>query len=242
MQTATGPEPKARDSIRRGIGSKLKIALLVALLFGAPALVTAALLATDFGSAVADAPQPGGRVQGELVDSSGRPVPGIAVALVSVSSSGARAEQSRTKSATDGAFEMRAEATEGHYEIRTGGGDWQNSARAYSFVDSNGKILPPKPLRIELKPGCRLELRFSRADGRAPGDGEFTLQGEYGDGLFFGLVRPRLRLSGVVKDGRLVLDGLPPMRAEVFVKMSSGETVELTLDLASGTNTKAIKI
>jgi hypothetical protein len=224
------------------VGSKLKIVLLVALLFGAPALVTAALLSTDFGSAVADGAQPGGMVRGVLVDSEGKSVSGAEVALAAVNPAGGRVDGPSVKSAIDGAFELRAEPLQGHYEIRTGSGDWQRAVKPWSFIDSNGKIVESRPARIVLRPGCRLELEFARSDGSAAGDGEYTLQGEFGDGLFFGLVKPQMKTSGAIDGGRLSLSGLPPMRANLFVKMSSGETVELTLDLVPGINKKRIVI
>jgi hypothetical protein len=230
------------DAIDRRMRSKLKIVLLIALLFGAPALVTAALLATDFGSAVTDTSQPGGTLRGTLVDPDGRAVGGLEVALVAVSASGTRNEGERASSASDGAFALHAEPVDGHYEILTGGGEWQKTIKPYSFVDADAKHVEAQPARIVLERGCRLELEFERAGGDAACEGEYTLRGEYGRGLFFGLVKPQMKLGGAIKDGRLSLSGLPPMKADIFVKMASGETVELTLDLKLGMNKKSIRI
>jgi hypothetical protein len=235
-------EEKTVGPSGRGVGTKLKIVLLVALLFGAPALVTAALLATDFGGAVADAAQPGGKVRGLLVDSDGRGVGGVDVELSVVSASGGQTEGPSTMSASDGTFALEAEPVQGHYELRAGGGNWQRVVKAYSFLDANKKPIESDVARIVLRPGCRLELEFARADESAAGDGDYTLQGEFGDGLFFGFLKPQMKTSGDIKGGRLTLAGLPPMKANIFVKMSSGETVELTLDLEPGMNKKRIKI
>jgi hypothetical protein len=224
------------------VGSKLKVALLVLLLFGAPALVTAALLSSDFGSAVADGAQPGGEIDGTAVDPDEHPVAAIDVSITGVKVSGERGEPSLATTDAAGRFALHAPPVQGHYEIRTGGGDWQKSVQAYSLVDTRGQALEKKPLRIVLRHGCRLELEFMRNDGRASGDGDFTLQGEYGDGLFFGLVKPPVKISGAIKAGTLELAGLPPMKANLFVRMASGETIELTLDLAVGVNKKRIRI
>lgn len=222
--------------------SKLKVILLIVLLFGAPALVTTALLTTDFGGAVADGTQPGGVVRGVVVEPEGRGVGGLEVELATVSSAGQRTSGPKGTTAPDGGFELRAPPGEGHYEVRTGGGDWQRAVQPYSFVDSNGKPIETKPERIVLRPGCRLELEFARADGHAAGEGDYTLQGEFGSGLFFGLVKPQMKASGAIKEGQLVLAGLPPMKADIFVRLSTGETVELTLVLVPGMNRKRIQI
>ena len=224
------------------MGSKLKVALLVLLLFGAPALVTAALLSSDFGSAVADGAQPGGEVEGTIVDPEDRQIAALEVSITAVKASGERGEPARATTDSAGRFALHAAPVQGHYEIRTGGGDWQRSVQPYSFVDTHGQALERKALRIVLHRGCRLELEFVRSDGRPSGDGEFTLQGEYGDGLFFGLVKPPVKISGTIQSGTLELAGLPPMKANLFVRMASGETIELTLDLAVGANKRRIRI
>jgi hypothetical protein len=224
------------------VGSKLKVVLLVVLLFGAPALVTAALLTSDFSGAVADGSQPGGVVRGVVVDADGHAIGGLEVELIGASTSGPRSDGPTSTTAADGTFELRAPPLEGHYEIRSGGGDWQRAVQAYSFVDGNGKLVEPQPVRVVVHPGCRLELEFARANGRSAGEGEFTLQGKFGSGLFFGLVKPELKKAGAVRDGRLELSGLPPMKADIFVRMSTGETVELTLALTPGMNKKRIQI
>jgi hypothetical protein len=224
------------------VASKLKIVLLVVLLFGAPALVTTALLTTDFSSAVADGAQPGGILSGIVVDADGRGIGGMEVELASISASGQRTSGPAGTTASDGAFELCAPPAEGHYEIKTGGGDWQRSVQAYSFVDASGQRIEAKPLRIVLRPGCRLELEFVGDHARAVGDGEYTLQGEFGERYFFGLVKPQVKVSGAIKDGRISIAGLPAMKADIFVRMSTGETVELTLELAPGMNRKRIQL
>jgi hypothetical protein len=224
------------------VSSKLKVVLLVVLLFGAPALVTAALLTSDFSGAAADGSQPGGHLRGVVVDESGRAIGGLDVELAGASTSGQRSDGPTATTAADGTFELSAPPLDGHYEIRSGGGDWQRVVQAYSFIDPSGKLVEPHPVRLTVLPGCRLELEFARNDGRPAGDGEFTLQGKFGSGLFFGLVKPELKKAGPVRDGRLELAGLPPMKADIFVRMSSGETVELTLALTPGRNRKRIQI
>jgi hypothetical protein len=51
-----------------------------------------------------------------------------------------------------------------------------------------------------------------------------------------------VKIAGAIQSGTLELSGLPPMKADLFVRMASGETIELTVDLAVGSNKKRIRI
>ena len=88
----------------------------------------------------------------------------------------------------------------------------------FSPVDSNDKPIEAKPVRIALRPGCRLELEFARDGDRAAGDGEYTLQGDFGEGLFFGLVKPQMKASGTIKDGIKIVRQTPLRGLEEHVE------------------------
>ena len=225
------------------MGSKIKILLLVLLLFGAPALVTSALITADYGHQVTAGAQPGGTIRGAVHDeAAGRELSGVRVQLAFVSELEEKKIGAKTSTDASGRFEIAAPPCQGHYELWVGGGDWQTTAQGVSFLDRSGNTIEPKPVRIVLQPACRLELDFVHPDGRPPGNGEYTLGGEFGSGFLFGLVKPRLRKSGTIHDGALDVDGLPPMKADVSAQMESGETVELTIELVPGPNKKRIEL
>lgn len=224
------------------MGSKLKLVLLVLLLFGVPALVTVALITSDFSGQVAQGAQPGGEIRGEVLDPGGHGVAGVDVELVLIQSGGTQELGPNTKSDAQGAFALTAPPCNGHYEVRAGGALWQRIVTAVSFLDRNGEPRARESLSLELQPGCQLELTFARVDGRPTGDGEYQLGGEFGSGYLFGLVKPWLEKKGAIKDGAMSVGGLPPMKVQVTANMATGETVELTLELVVGMNRKRIEL
>jgi hypothetical protein len=225
------------------VRSKLQLVLLVLLLFGAPALVLFSLFDSRVVALVApaiDGEQPGGRIEGELQSADGAPLPDMAVELELVPASGERSRISVARSDAGGRFSFEAPPVRGHYELVAGGGTWQIARQTWSFVDREGKPGAPRPLVLRVVPGCRLVLRFVRADGGPREDGEYTLRGELAESFFFGLVRSELRRSGKIAAGELVLDALPPLEAQLIARMGSGAQIELAIELAPGDNAKQI--
>lgn len=225
-------------------GSKLKLVLLVSLLFGAPALVVFSLFEARRPSLVAPeiaGEQPGGGIEGLVQAEDGTPLAGERVELLLVRGGGERASHAAVLTDQLGRFAFEVPPLRGRYEIVAGGGTWQPARQPFSFVDRAGERAAPRPAVLELVPGCRLELTFARADGGAAEEGEYDLRGELGEGYFFGLVRTELRRSGTFSAGELVLDGLPPMKAELAVRLSSGARIDLALELVPGENAKRIE-
>lgn len=225
-------------------GSRLKLVLLVLLLFGAPALVVFSLFDARRQALVApeiDGEQPGGGIEGLVRSEDGVGLAGERVELLLVPEDGERVSAAVTRSDQLGRFLFDAPPLRGHYELVAGGGTWQTARQPFSFVDRAGERAAPRPLVLELVPGCRLELRFARADGGPAQEGEYTLRGELGERYFFGLVRTELRRTGKFSAGELVLDGLPPMKAELDVRLSSGAQIDLALELVPGESAKRIE-
>jgi hypothetical protein len=212
------------------------------LLFGAPALVTMALVTANFRGEVTRGAQPGGPIAGSVVDADDEPLRDFELELATVASDGQSREVARTRTDADGRFAFQAPACEGHYELRAGGGTWQRAVHGVSFLDREGRTIEPRPITLAVEPGCQLELTFARGDKRAVGDGEYTLEGDFGTGYLFGLVKARMRSAGKVHAGVLRVDGLPPMRAELSVRFESGETVELELQLAPGVQRETVAL
>ena len=226
------------------MASKLKLLLLVVLLFGAPALVVFSLVEAEIGSiphGAIDAAQPGGRIEGALVDPDGAPIADENVRLVLVRDPQGPVEAATARTGRDGRFAFDAPALVGHYDLVAGGGTWQRLRQPHSFVDRAGRAIEPAPVEMRLERGCELALTFARRDGHPADDGAYDLDGELGRGFFFGLVRPALRQSGSIAAGELAIGGLPPMRARLVARMAGGERIELALELVPGLNQKRIE-
>lgn len=214
------------------MNTRLRVALLVALFFGVPALLTLTLITSDFAQEAKHGLQPGGAIRGRLVGPEHAPAAGVEVELFLDPTRGTAGPcQPRvcTRSDAQGAFELVAPPLDGRYTVVAGGGTWQHAARAFSFVGSD----PRAECELELVPGCALEIRFVRRDGSPAGEGSFDLDGKAG-GFRFGFGRPPVREQGRIAAGVLRVDGLPPLKAHVLVRFDSGESLELELELAAG--------
>jgi len=216
----------------------------VLLLFGAPALVVFSLIDAEVASLpapVIDGPQPGGRIEGTVVDDGDAPVVDHPVELQLVGELGERASAAVARTDGEGRFGFDAPPVRGHYELAAGGGTWQFAREPRSFVDRAGRPVGERPLRLRLARGCELALTFVRRDGSPGVDGEYELTGELEHGLLFGMIRPEIRKAGTILAGELAVGGLPPIAATLRARMVTGERVELALELVPGTNRKRIE-
>jgi hypothetical protein len=217
--------------------------LLILLVFGAPTVVSISLVTQEIGGEATFGAQPGGSVQGRVVDEDGRPLAGQPVELVLVSPDRVRSPGPRTTTGADGRFALDAPALEGSYLVVGGGtGTWQHDVHGLSFLDRRGETIEPGPLELELLPGATLELSFRDAAGTPAGDGRYEIDGKERRGLLFGLVPYGLRREGAVKAGVLRLEGLPPMRARVSVALDDGRSVDLELDVEPGANASTVEL
>ena len=170
--------------------SKVTLVLVLLFLFGIPAIVVTGLL---FGSVTpvfaSDQDQPGGHVSGKVVDADGNPLAGISVEIGAASESGAVHELDVIVTSADGSFEATLPAHRGFYDISAGGGVWRRSGTSFSFLDREGELRTPRPVELELEPGCDLTIEIVEADGSPAGDGSYDLSGEYQSGMLFGLAK-----------------------------------------------------
>lgn len=238
MAETSPPEPEGSRLKRR-----LSLLLLLAIVFGAPALVTTSLVTQELVGEVTRGEQPGGTIAGTIVDAEGRAVEGHAVVLWVVPNVETPFVGSETATDVDGRFELRAPPVSGAYELRAGGELVQRVTKPVSFLDPKGATIDVRPVMLELLPGAVLELEFVRPSGDAGPDGSFTFEGaQTSGGLVFGLVPYSIRGSGPVTAGRLRIDGLPPMRAELAVLFDTGETAKLELRVESGLNASRVAL
>lgn len=227
------------------MGAKARFLVLVALIFGLPTLIVVSLLSTDAGTYSAPAPdadQPGGTITGVVRGVEGGGFAAHDVELVLVADGGERTSAARTSTDAEGRFSFLAPPVRGHYEIHAGGGTWQSVRKAWSFLDERGRTLGEREVVLVVLPGVDLKVRFVRADGRPAGDGEYELSGEMRQGFFFGLVHPSIRQAGPIRAGEIRVGGLPPMSARLVARMSTGESVEIDLELEPGENEKRVQL
>lgn len=224
------------------MNQRLRLALIVAVFFAVPALLTLLLIESDHANDAPRGMQPGGAIAGRVLDHEGRGVAGIDVGLL-LDPAGPPADPTetfaaRTKSGPDGRFELAAPPLEGRYAVVAGGGTWQHAVSAFSFVGRKAG----DEFELKVLPGCELELRFTRADGSVPGTGRYELEGQSRGAIatFFG--EPALRRQGEFADGLLRIEALPPIGAKLFVRFETGETFELALELVAGRVEKQIKL
>jgi len=223
------------------MNQRLRLTLIVAVFFALPALLTLTLISGDQKREALRGDQPGGPIRGRLLAPDGKGVAGIEIDLLldpTDSSKSGEPQAVRAQSGPEGRFELVAPPLEGRYTIVAGGGIWQHSAEAFSFVGRK----PGEELALTLVPGCELEVSFTRADGRPAGTGSFDLEGRVRGGWFEFIGRPPLHRQGRVEQGLMMIDGLPPMQAQLSVRFDTGESLQLKLELEPGRTVKALKL
>jgi hypothetical protein len=219
-----------------------RLVLLALLLLVVPAAVTALLLAGGGRRPVRDGAQPGGTLRGRLVAGAGSPdadaLGGVRVEVVAIAPDGSALPLASASTDPDGRFALELPPALGHYEVRAGAGAWQPAAQPFSLLGGalEGELVVP------LLPAARLEVEFARTDGRAVRGGAWTLDGDPGGSWLSAWRRGRVSARGAFQGARLALDGLPPMRAQLVVRLDGGERVDLVLDLAPGPNRHAVSL
>lgn len=223
------------------MNQKLRLALIVAVFFAVPALLTLALIDSDHAQDAQRGLQPGGPIHGRVVGADGNGVGGVEVALLLDPSTPAEAPEQVSASAhsgTDGRFELVAPPVNGRYTLVAGGGTWQRAARSFSFVGLDTS----KEFKLRVLPGCELEATFTRADGTPAGAGSYELEGRIRGGWFSFFGEPPVRRQGRLEGGFLHLEGLPPIDAQLGVRFDAGESLELKLDLQPGRMVKQLHL
>lgn len=235
----SGARAGGRPSGRR---SRALLILFLMLIVGLPLAILGSLLGSRGSLPATSGEQPGGTIEGRLVDEQEAPLRGLPVRLFLISDEGEVALDHEVTTAADGAFSLVAPPHRGKYEIRVGGGEWVHSRRELSFLDRNGTPIELPPLELGLEPGCTLRVDLERTSDRYADSGRYELHGRLSQGLTLGLVRPALRLSGEFESGRIEIGGLPPLEGKLAIFLDNGDAVELPLELEPGAELRELRL
>jgi hypothetical protein len=216
------------------VPGKQKIFLLVALLFGLPALVTLGLLTSSTKAELADGTQPGGSVKGRVVRPGGAPGADIDVTASKLVGNSIHDVLVKTRTAADGGFELALPPLEGRYLLRFNGKALRESFVEYGWLGRDGKTVTPPPVDVEMGAGCRLEIQIVGTDKQPVSGGRYELSGKTSSGLFGGFSQGTVERSGTFEKGAFEIDGLPPVSVRLQVRLDSGERVDSVLELSEG--------
>lgn len=221
-----------------------RLALLALLLLVLPAAVTVLFLARNAHPAVASGDQPGGVIEGRLV-SRGAPAPGtaldgVALEIAGVPREGPASILARGTTGAQGRFALAVPPFAGHYEIRVAPGVWQPSTAPVSLLGDAAKGGRTEAV-VPVRAAARLELTFVRRSGTAVRGGRWTIAGEASRN-WFSAAGSSFESSGSFDGAELTIDGLPPMRARVLVRLDGGDRSELVVDLAVGPNRHTVEL
>lgn len=219
-----------------------RLLLIVLFLVGVPAVVTLLLLGDGQRGDVVYAQQPGGLVSGTVRDSGGRTLWDARVSAWSVDREGGTRELVETRSQHDGAYEILLPAFDGRYELRFEASEHVDLRLPFAFVGAEAEPRAVQRVDVEMKPGARLDVEITRVSGRAVGRGRYEVSNAPSGGLFGGIGTTSVSRSGRFEGGVLTLDGLPPSSVRLFVQLESGETIEATLQLATGRNRHVVEL
>ena len=224
------------------VTAKQRNFLLVIVLFVLPAIIVVRMLAANSRAEVLDGPQPGGVVHGVVAGPQEVPASGVIVVASDVAGNVIGAELARTVTRADGAFELTLPAVEGRYLLRFTGADWQPSQIEFGWLLPGGEQQAPSELNVVLKAGCGLDVEIVGPDKLPVGSGRYQLTGIASGGLLGGFTQSRLSLSGRFEHGAFTVDGLPPERTRLQVRLENGDRVDAVLDLAPGRNRHKVEL
>lgn len=216
--------------------------LALGFLIGVPAIVALTLTSKGSGTRLKYGPQPGGTLSGfVLADDGVKALSGIRVALLGLDERGERAPLCESRTTADGRFEIAAPTFNGIYEVVAGSDAWRASAEPASFLGWDGHARAVDPLRFKLAPGSELLVELKRRDGRAVGNGKWTLSmRKPGAFLMVGVWDEVAR--GALENGALRVEALPNGKARVVVRLASGEKVDIETDLVLGAQKQTVEI
>jgi hypothetical protein len=207
--------------------------LLIAFLFFV-LLPAAALFGLDYvRRTLLDPPygaQPGGVIEGRVVDMVGKPLADVDVRLLLVTRESDATRHSAVTSGTTGRFSLAAPPlADGYYVVEAGDGAWQVRAAELSLAGSN-----PSPLQLELAPAAYGVVVLSPlADGPAHG-GSWLISGRGRSML--GFTSPMKSRGGTFEEDRFEFGGIPPGTWDLHIELEQGPAADVRLQLTSGDN------
>jgi hypothetical protein len=211
-----------------GLGAqRLRVALLVLTIFGAPlVLMVTYLWMRNAVFLPPYAAQPGGTLAGRLVHADGAPAPDQEVRVLLHPRELEPTPLETLRTDADGAFSIAVPALDGCYTVIAGGGTWVSISREVSLASGE----EPK-LEFTLEPGCELALALARKDALPIRGGDYELVRE---GSTFGIPMPSEARLGAFRGASIDVGGLPPGTWKLRIELDDGTEAEYRLDLAAG--------
>ena len=232
--TTGGPAPEAGRRVRAQ-GLLLTLALLAL-----PILVVSQLVGGT--GEVVSGSQPGGLLEGRVRDPEGEPLEGHEVILMLVPIDGEPTRQAAVDTDAAGHFSFQASPVEGKYRLVAGGGLLRRFFTEITMVDAEGRALTLDPVVLDLEPGAVLRIVLERDDGRPVTGGTLVLEGTTtGEGLF-NLLTYRIRLEREFEGGSCEVDGLPPLKGDLTIRLHSGDVVGDVVRLPAGITTRTYRL
>jgi len=213
--------------------------LLLLVCFGMPIVITNAVVSSTGYAPVTEGAQPGGPVTGTLVDEEGTVLgEGHAVELFLAAAGGEPVHAGATTTDAAGAFQLEAPAHEGSYLLKFGGGEWMRQSRPISLLD---EAEATEGVELLMRPGCALVVHLTREDGSEVRGGRVYLEGRVGSHFLFGVFDGRFTKELPFEGARVELDGMPPMLLGLRIAVTSGDVVELSVELESGSYVRDVR-
>jgi hypothetical protein len=206
---------------------RVRVALLVLTLFGAPlALMLSFLWMRNAASLPPYAAQPGGALAGRVTTADGAPAADSPVRVLLHPRDRKPEPFHIVRTDAEGAFTAQVPALDGCYVVVAGGETWVEESREVSLAEGAA----PK-LDFALQPGSAVVLSLARRDGRPIQGGEIQLVRA---GTTFGLALPSAARLSAFSGARIELGGLRPGRWALDIHLDDGTEVTYELELEPG--------
>jgi len=216
--------------------------ILTLALLALPMLVVSQLLTMRSAGEVISGSQPGGVLEGRVLDPNGEALEGHEVILMLVPIEGEPTQAATALTDSAGEFSFQAPPLEGKYRVLAGGGLLRRTFSDITMVNDEGRALSSEPVDLDLDPGAVLRIVIEREDGRTVTGGTLRLQGTTtGEGLF-DLLAYGIRLEQEFEGNTCEVGGLPPMDGDLTIQLRSGDVVGDELTLPAGTTTLTYRL
>jgi hypothetical protein len=232
------PDSKQRGSLTR----RAFVTLLAFMMLTLPLLVAINLSTSSQEIAAVRGDQPGGLIEGRVLDHEGQP---IGHHMVHLSLTGPSSEVlHEVQTDAYGSFRFEAPpAAQASYRLRVGGGSWRWQAREVGFLGSDGELIEGGlQADFDLQLGAVLVLEVLGKSGSPMGHAEVCLTGQWVES---GLLRFAPRILDQTRSfsgSPMILDGLPPMQGRVSISLDGGRVISFDLELPVGQTIKRIQL